>query len=1071
MVKVQGYKFLSIFTIFLLCLSIVVTPLQSIAYAEEEQVHKEDDFSEQESDAVQEDPEQEDDDSNLSPVKKDVNELATEENGNESGLNKDADSSDEREEETGQEGDDVVVDYSDFEVNIDEFSTTKNSITINWSVNYDIVEEFRLYLEGENGSYDVTTVSSDTNSYTFEKLNTREEYFIEIEAKSVEKDYINYYAYASDWYIPDWSEEELVPVSLVTIFNADPWYNERIRIRGLEENNKAYDADEYIGYTDDLYLPLGKYEVTVYNEEDPSISIAETFEVKEGIDYLNNPIQLKLRLKEAHEAAEPFKFDVTKVTEDSFTLAWNNVSKITGFEIIARNWDGSYHESKSGLIENNISEFTLERLNSNLIYSINFISNYLHDLNKTHYFNVKTKGEDAEAPKVEFENDALHEIIAKDLGVYLRDVTEADMEDLTSLYIDYDQITSLEGIQYAHNLESFSSYGNQISDITRLENLLQLYDLSLGNSNITDISALANLTDLRYLYLYNNKISDISALKDLTSIDQLDLDSNEIENIEVLANLTKLSYLHLNYNNISDISALKDLTELYTLNLSSNEITNVEALANLTELNYLSLYNNNISDISALKNLTNLYSLDLNLNEVTSVEALSNLSELNDLYLSNNNIADISSLKNLNQLNNLNLGSNEITDISPLANLSELEYLNLDYNNITDITDLIGLASLEELSLDGNDIADISVLKELPRLQYVYLYDIEITEAHMETIQYLRNDGVEVYFYYYDDEDWNDWEDEDGDSDDEDIIIDREEVLKEFPEDQGFIVSEDGKTIELDLSKKGKEKVELTSEQTRMLIENNQTLDVQREGVHTSIPASSFDKYNDEPVTVEINEVENDPNSLSSTYDFTIKQGTRTISQFDEGITLTFNVNASRAKNPRNLKVFYFNEETNLWENIGGTYHSNGTVTVVTAHFSKFTVFEAEDEESDEIVDLKDNTPNDEESEDKNPPKVEDPNDKGSKDEKENNEKPIDNKNTNDDQEIIVENTTDKETNNVKTEVESNQSETKITNDDDKSNELPSTATNLYNLLAVGLLLILTGATVYLINRRRAQVK
>src|SRR5699024_9696581 len=143
-------------------------------------------------------------------------------------------------------------------------------------------------------------------------------------------------------------------------------------------------------------------------------------------------------------------------------------------------------------------------------------------------------------------------------------------------------------------------------------------------------------------------------------------------------------------------------------------------------------------------------------------------------------------------------------------------------------------------------------LKELPSLQYLSVYGIEITETHMETIQYLRNDGVEVYFYYYD-EDWNDWEDEDEDVDDEEIIIDREEVVKEFIEDQGFIVSEDGKTIELDLSKKDNEKVELTSEQTRMLIENNQTLNVQKEGVHTSIPASSFDKYDDEPVTVEIN--------------------------------------------------------------------------------------------------------------------------------------------------------------------------------------------------------------------------
>src|SRR5690606_22453975 len=127
---------------------------------------------------------------------------------------------------------------------------------------------------------------------------------------------------------------------------------------------------------------------------------------------------------------------------------------------------------------------------------------------------------------------------------------------------------------------------------------------------------------------------------------------------------------------------------------------------------------------------------------------------------------------------------------------------------------------------------------------------------------------------------------------------------KQFPEDHGFIVSDDGKTIELDLGQQSEESFELTPDQTRTLIENNQTINLKKDEVQASIPASSFDNY-DEPVTIDINEVPSDPNSLSNTYDFTIKQGTRTISQFEDGIALTFNVNASRAKNPNNLKVFY----------------------------------------------------------------------------------------------------------------------------------------------------------------------
>src|SRR5690606_2939410 len=148
-------------------------------------------------------------------------------------------------------------------------------------------------------------------------------------------------------------------------------------------------------------------------------------------------------------------------------------------------------------------------------------------------------------------------------------------------------------------------------------------------------------------------------------------------------------------------------------------------------------------------------------------------------------------------------------------------------------------------------------LKELPKLQVVELYGMDITDT--ETIQYLRNEGVDVY-YDGDYGDWNDWDDEWNDE--EDIIIDREEVLKQFPEDHGFIVSDDGKTIELDLGQQSEESFELTPDQTRTLIENNQTINLKKDEVQASIPASCFDNY-DEPVTIDINEVPSDPNSLS----------------------------------------------------------------------------------------------------------------------------------------------------------------------------------------------------------------
>ena len=285
----------------------------------------------------------------------------------------------------------------------------------------------------------------------------------------------------------------------------------------------------------------------------------------------------------------------------------------------------------------------------------------------------------------------------------------------------------------------------------------------------------------------------------------------------------------------------------------------------------------------------------------------------------------------------------------------------------------------------------------------------------------------------------------------EENSIDLEEVMKSFPEEKGFAVSEDGKTITLETAL---EQIELTTEQVKMLLDNNQTLILVKEDVQVSIPASSFDNY-DESVEIGVNELERVPNSYSNTYDFTITQGIQTISQFEDGITLTFNVDAKNAKNPDHLKVFYLNEETGKRENIGGTY-DNGEVTVVTNHFSTFAVFEAagENGESDEIVVV-----DDEEKNSGTILKSQDPVKLTSS-------------------HLVAEDDAGKESDEGTTEVDNDQSDAAANEDklNEKegqkeskgSNKLPKTATNYFTMLLVGLLLISTGLVYYFISRRKA---
>ena len=198
-----------------------------------------------------------------------------------------------------------------------------------------------------------------------------------------------------------------------------------------------------------------------------------------------------------------------------------------------------------------------------------------------------------------------------------------------------------------------------ITDLTGLEQAVNLQTLNLSNNSLTDLSALARLVNLNRLYLEGNAVADISSL----------------------AELKKLQFLSLSDNQIADVSALaglKDLTELY---LSSNKIANIKLLSGLAKLTQLDLSDNEISDISAVATLTNLTSLALSYNQITDVCPLSELTKLTELDLALNQITDITPLSGLSGLTRLHLGNNRISDIAPLTKLTKLTLLAVEYDN------------------------------------------------------------------------------------------------------------------------------------------------------------------------------------------------------------------------------------------------------------------------------------------------------------------------------------------------------------------------------------------------------
>ncbi|MCS0542628.1 LPXTG cell wall anchor domain-containing protein, partial [Aeromonas veronii] len=128
--------------------------------------------------------------------------------------------------------------------------------------------------------------------------------------------------------------------------------------------------------------------------------------------------------------------------------------------------------------------------------------------------------------------------------------------------------------------------------------------------------------------------------------------------------------------------------------------------------------------------------------------------------------------------------------------------------------------------------------------------------------------------------------------------------------------------------------------------------------------------------------------------------------KFNEKVTMTFSIDPKTVDDPKKVKVFYWNPQSKEWELVGGEY-KDGKITATTDHFSTFGVLEIEDTKESPGTEVKDSDTN------------------------ESTEKDSDSKNSN------------------------------------GGKKLPITATNMANMLVVGLSLILVAVGLLYVNRRK----
>ena len=180
-------------------------------------------------------------------------------------------------------------------------------------------------------------------------------------------------------------------------------------------------------------------------------------------------------------------------------------------------------------------------------------------------------------------------------------ITEADMLRLVEIHYGYEQgITSLEGLQYAKNLEIAAINHNQISDLTPLAGLTKLNWLVLTVNRITSVEPLRGLVNLDKLYIDHNQIANVGPLLALVKLTSLDLGVNLITDVTPLAGMVNLDWIALGYNRLTRIDAVAGMTKVFSVTAAGNQIMDLTPVVGLTNLKFLFMEGNLISDISPL---------------------------------------------------------------------------------------------------------------------------------------------------------------------------------------------------------------------------------------------------------------------------------------------------------------------------------------------------------------------------------------------------------------------------------------------------------------------------------------
>ncbi|MEE2744576.1 MAG: trypsin-like peptidase domain-containing protein [Bdellovibrionota bacterium] len=163
-------------------------------------------------------------------------------------------------------------------------------------------------------------------------------------------------------------------------------------------------------------------------------------------------------------------------------------------------------------------------------------------------------------------------------------------DNLSNLNLENNKIKDIKFLKNYRNLKFLSVLGNPIEDVDSLKPLIGLERLSLSGELNFGFHLFKNLRSLRLeksleinksfsslkkleeLEIINSDLEDISFLEEMENIKNLTLKKNKIKDVSSLGLLTSLKFLDISFNSIADLSPLNSLEKLYVFKGDHNPL-------------------------------------------------------------------------------------------------------------------------------------------------------------------------------------------------------------------------------------------------------------------------------------------------------------------------------------------------------------------------------------------------------------------------------------------------------------------------------------------------------------------